>query len=79
MSELPSATEETAKPSNPIAFSLETILSDNHDAVEHPGTNGVAPSGWDEEIPEHVAVEGFCVECEGELYPVAIRLIYLML
>jgi hypothetical protein len=59
--------------SNPItngpAFSLENILGENHDAVEHPGTNGVDASGWDEEAPENAVPEGFCIECEGELCP----------
>jgi hypothetical protein len=48
------------------AFNLENILGENHDAVEHPGTNGAPATGWDEETPEVAAVEGFCVECEGE-------------
>lgn len=47
-------------------FSLETILNDNHDVVEHPGTNGQPANGWDEEVPEGTLVEGFCIECEGE-------------
>jgi len=47
------------------AFSLESILGDNHDAVEHPGTNGVSATGWDEETPENAVAEGFCIECEG--------------
>lgn len=55
--------------SNPIinmpAFSLENILGENHDAVEHPGTNGVSAIGWDEEVPEKAVSEGFCIECEG--------------
>ncbi|KAF8076739.1 hypothetical protein FPV67DRAFT_1472507, partial [Lyophyllum atratum] len=67
MSGTPSIIEDATKTANPItAFSLETILSNNHEAVEHPGSNGVAPTGWDEEVPENVAVEGFCVECEDQ-------------
>lgn len=56
--------------SNPIinmpAFSLENILGENHDAVEHPGTNGVSAIGWDEEVPEKAVSEGFCIECEDQ-------------
>jgi hypothetical protein len=65
--------EEKPPVSNPIInvpdFSLENILGENHDAVEHPGTNGVSTTGWDdlEETPENAIAEGFCIECEGEL------------
>ena len=51
------------------AFSLENILGDDHENIEHPATatneaSGAA-SGWDEEAgQEHIAL-GFCVECEG--------------
>jgi hypothetical protein len=47
------------------AFSLENILGENHDAVEHPGTNGMLATESDEESPENAVVEGFCIECEG--------------
>ncbi|KAF5388186.1 hypothetical protein D9615_000693 [Tricholomella constricta] len=69
MSETPSVMEDAAKPANPLTgFSLETILSDKHETVEHPGaaTNGVSPTGWDEEVPENPVAEGFCVECEDQ-------------
>ena len=51
------------------AFSLENILGDNHENIEHPATatNEAAnvAGGWDEEAgQEHIAL-GFCVECEG--------------
>jgi hypothetical protein len=47
-------------------FSLENILGENHDAVEHPGTeNTQAATGWDEEETEKPLAEGYCVECEG--------------
>ncbi|KAG6841853.1 hypothetical protein C0991_006260 [Blastosporella zonata] len=69
MADSPSVVQDASKPANPIAaFSLETILSDNHEAVEHPGTlsNGISPTGWDEEVPENHAAEGFCIECEDQ-------------
>jgi hypothetical protein len=49
-------------------FSLENILGDNHESVEHHGavTTDAPGEGWDEEVLEDAAVpEGFCVECEG--------------
>lgn len=56
------------------AFSLENILGDNHDTLEHPGLKQqeldaptTAAEGWDEESVNRPAAEGFCVECEGEL------------
>jgi hypothetical protein len=51
-------------------FSLENILGENHEFIEHPGCNGEI-TGWDEEIPEKAAVEGYCVECEGQSLCVA--------
>ncbi|KAF9464797.1 hypothetical protein BDZ94DRAFT_1255278 [Collybia nuda] len=51
---------------NISTFSLENILGENHDAVEHPGMKGAPASGWDEETPEVGALEGFCVECEDQ-------------
>lgn len=48
-------------------FSLENILGENHELLEHPGTNGAPVGGWDEESPEKPVAEGFCVECEGQL------------
>ncbi|KAF9450676.1 hypothetical protein P691DRAFT_664810 [Macrolepiota fuliginosa MF-IS2] len=51
-------------------FSLENILSNNHDAIEHPtGTSGVTSTpaeGWDEEDTEKPPVEGYCIECEDQ-------------
>ncbi|KAG6828492.1 hypothetical protein H0H92_007807 [Tricholoma furcatifolium] len=61
--------EDSSKPAKPIAgFNLENILSDNHEAIEHPGTveNGVSATGWDEEVTEAQVAEGFCVECEDQ-------------
>lgn len=52
-----------------VAFSLENILSDNHDTIEHPTVTGdvasTAAEGWDEEDTEKPPVEGYCIECEG--------------
>ncbi|KAF5363985.1 hypothetical protein D9756_000251 [Leucocoprinus leucothites] len=51
-------------------FSLENILSDNHDSIEHPTVNGDGAStpagGWDEEDIERPPVEGYCIECEDQ-------------
>ncbi|KAF9534128.1 hypothetical protein CPB83DRAFT_843724 [Crepidotus variabilis] len=50
------------------AFSLENILGDNHEALEHPGTNDAErdAKGWDEEEVETPLAEGYCVECEDQ-------------
>ncbi|GLB34139.1 putative protein of unknown function (DUF2009) [Lyophyllum shimeji] len=69
MSETPSIVEDAAMQTNPTTvFSLETILSDDHETVEHPGTriNDVTAAGWDEETSEKPVDEGFCVECEDQ-------------
>jgi len=57
-------------------FSLENILGNNHDELEHPGlkqqeldAHATAAKGWDEESANRPAAEGFCVECEGESVP----------
>ena len=50
------------------AFSLENILGENHDAVQHLATNHVAPKDSDEEDIERPIIEGYCVECEGNSY-----------
>lgn len=68
------ATENETKPTESgVAFSLENILGDNHDKVEHPGfkqqeldASTTAAQGWDEESANQPTTEGFCVECEGE-------------
>lgn len=52
-----------------VVFSLENILGDNHDAIEHPTVTGDVAStpagGWDEEDTERPLIEGYCIECEG--------------
>lgn len=60
-------------PESGAAFSLENILGDNHDTLEHPGLKQKeldgpteAAEGWDEESANRPTAEGFCVECEGE-------------
>ncbi|KAH9482942.1 UPF0652 protein [Psilocybe cubensis] len=48
-------------------FSLQNILSENHDEIEHPGTECTeSGTGWDEEDAEKPLVDGFCVECEDQ-------------
>jgi len=56
-------------PPNSGAFSLENILGENPDAVEHPGVleHQASATGWDQEETERPVLEGFCVECEGTL------------
>ena len=50
------------------AFSLENILGENHDAVQHLATSVAPTTGWDEEDTERSVIEGYCVECEGNFY-----------
>ncbi|KAH9971431.1 hypothetical protein BGW80DRAFT_1322400 [Lactifluus volemus] len=45
------------------AFSLENILGNDHDKLEHPD---VRPEGWDEEDTERDVAHGYCVECEDQ-------------
>ncbi|KAF8638576.1 hypothetical protein AX17_002118 [Amanita inopinata Kibby_2008] len=70
MSEPPqSAPPETPAPRpNPIArdFSLENILGENPDDIQHPKLNGASTTGWDEETTEKPALEGYCIECEDQ-------------
>ncbi|KAI9510542.1 hypothetical protein F5148DRAFT_1178572 [Russula earlei] len=49
--------------SNGPLFSLENILSDDHDKLEHPH---IRPEGWDEEDMERQVAHGYCVECEDQ-------------
>ena len=46
-------------------FSLENILGENHDAVQHLAS---PTTRWDEEDIERPLIEGYCVECEGKFY-----------
>ena len=52
----------TESHSNGPLYSLENILGDDHEKVEHPD---VRPEGWDEEEAEREVAHGYCVECEG--------------
>lgn len=45
----------TPTPTTNGAFSLENILGDEHETLEHPAPQG----GWDEEMPEKAPIEGF--------------------
>ena len=50
------------------AFSLENILSGDHENIEHPTAPKEAltsAGGWDEEAAHEKVAQGFCVECEG--------------
>jgi len=48
-------------------FSLENVLGDHHDDIEHPTipASDSAATGWDEEQTEKPPLDGYCVECEG--------------
>ena len=46
----------------PPPFSLENILDNDHDKLEHPD---IRPEGWDEEDVDREVAHGYCVECEG--------------
>lgn len=46
-------------------LSLEKILNDDNNDLEHPGLNGAPAGGWDEEVADTTAAHGFCIECEG--------------
>lgn len=62
--------EDETKPSESIAptvFSLNTILNDDSENLEHPDFKDKPEGGWDEETGAGAA-EGFCVECEGTSY-----------
>lgn len=65
-------------PSEGAKFSLENILGDNHDAVEHPrlkrqelDASPTVAEGWDEESVDGPNTAGYCVECEDQ--PAQIR------
>jgi hypothetical protein len=51
--------------SNGPTFSLENILGNDHDKLEHPD---IRPEGWDEEDAEREVAHGYCIECEGAWY-----------
>jgi hypothetical protein len=55
----PSAAESHG---NGPLFSLENILGDEHEKLEHPH---IKPEGWDEEEIEREVAHGYCIECEG--------------
>ncbi|OCH95931.1 hypothetical protein OBBRIDRAFT_787776 [Obba rivulosa] len=60
-----SSKQEELTQAKPASFSLETILGDDHEQVEHPSAEE-APEGWDEEDHQMDAAQGFCVECEDQ-------------
>ncbi|KAG7097356.1 hypothetical protein E1B28_004707 [Marasmius oreades] len=51
------------------SFSLENILGNDHESIEHPGAvngSGSVASGWDEEQTKRPISDGYCVECEDQ-------------
>lgn len=49
----------------PAVFSLNAILANDNENLEHPAFKGKPEGGWDEETGTG-ALEGFCVECEDQ-------------
>ncbi|TFK99154.1 hypothetical protein BDV98DRAFT_511020 [Pterulicium gracile] len=62
--------ETPAAESSKQAFSLQNILGDDHEHLEHPevqnGQENALAVGWDEEETSRPVAEGFCVECEDQ-------------
>ncbi|KAL6309843.1 hypothetical protein BKA93DRAFT_287175 [Sparassis latifolia] len=58
--------EREAPGTDAPGFSLATILSDDHDNIEHPNAKDAPEGSWDEEHHEETAAQGFCVECEDQ-------------
>lgn len=59
-------------PQSQSSFTLENILGENHEGLEHPGlkqretaNSSTVAEGWDEESADATTAEGYCVECEG--------------
>jgi hypothetical protein len=69
---IPSPDKENNMANGQSNFSLENILSDKHDVIEHPSATGDVATGpaegWDEEDADKPPVEGYCIECEGASY-----------
>ena len=65
------ATQPEAAGSSKHAFSLENILSADHESVEHPTASKdtlTSAGGWDEEAGQEQVASGFCIECEGTYF-----------
>ncbi|KAI0371601.1 hypothetical protein BV20DRAFT_184977 [Pilatotrama ljubarskyi] len=66
------ASHDEVEPHEPTpgqAFSLENILSGDHENIEHPTApkEALTPTGgWDEETAHENVAQGFCVECEDQ-------------
>ena len=62
--------EEVVATANAVAaptlatFTLDNILSHQHDKIENSHAEG-----WDEETADKPPTQGYCVECEGQLRP----------
>ena len=50
---------------NAGTFSLATILGEENDQLEHPDFKDKPQGGWDEEVKDTEAAQGYCIECEG--------------
>ncbi|KAI6135203.1 hypothetical protein EDD17DRAFT_46258 [Pisolithus thermaeus] len=73
MSQTENGKQESPEVPEGTKFSLENILGDNHDAVQHPrlkrrelDASSTAAEGWDEESVDRPNTEGYCVECEDQ-------------
>ena len=47
------------------ALTLDAILNGDDVTLDEEGIIDKAEGGWDEEVKEGEAAQGFCVECEG--------------
>ena len=65
-------TQDASAGTSQQTFSLENILTGDHENIEHPETATKealkAAGGWDEEEGQEDVAQGFCVECEGVSY-----------
>ncbi|EJF62276.1 hypothetical protein DICSQDRAFT_58739 [Dichomitus squalens LYAD-421 SS1] len=63
-------TQEESAGTSKQTFSLENILSGDHENIEHPETATKealkATGGWDQEEGQEEVSQGFCVECEDQ-------------
>jgi len=66
----PPEVSETNKNGTANKFSLENVLGDHHDDIEHPTISASAgtTTGWDEEQTEKPPLDGYCIECEGRYF-----------
>lgn len=69
---LPEQLSDSEKPSSGT-FSLENILGENHDNLEHPRFRDEDCTEEDSETAAQPAAEGYCIECEGWFIFLSVR------